>query len=91
MKGGVIAMPPPLADGMLDYEDGTPATVSQMAKDVCCFLRWTLEPEYDERRVDFWKCWVTCCAVTLLLFHYAQKQYTWRIFQRIKYRWWKKE
>lgn len=28
--GGSISMPPPLEDGMIDYEDGTPATVSQM-------------------------------------------------------------
>lgn len=46
-------MPPPLSDGMVDYEDGTPATVSQMAKDVVNFLRWTAESEYDDRRVIF--------------------------------------
>jgi cytochrome c1 len=28
--GGLIGMPPPLTDGQLDYEDGTPATTSQM-------------------------------------------------------------
>jgi ubiquinol-cytochrome c reductase cytochrome c1 subunit len=30
--GGAIAMPPPLMDGQVEYEDGTPATVTQMAK-----------------------------------------------------------
>ena len=30
--GGAIAMPPPLSDGLVEYEDGTPATTSQMAK-----------------------------------------------------------
>lgn len=29
---------------------GTPATVSQMAKDVCTFLRWCAEPEHDDRK-----------------------------------------
>lgn len=28
--GGVIGMPPPLEDGLVEFEDGTPATVSQM-------------------------------------------------------------
>lgn len=32
------------------YEDGTPATVSQMARDVACFLSWCAEPEADERK-----------------------------------------
>ena len=29
---------------------GTPATVSQMAKDVCTFLRYAAEPEHDDRK-----------------------------------------
>lgn len=34
----------------LQYEDGTPATTSQMAKDVVVFLNWAAEPEHDERK-----------------------------------------
>ncbi|KAK1938477.1 putative cytochrome C1 precursor protein [Babesia divergens] len=48
--GGSIAMPPPLEDGMLDYEDGTAATVSQMAKDVVNFITWASDPMHDERK-----------------------------------------
>ena len=29
---------------------GTPATTSQMAKDVVNFLSWTAEPEHDMRK-----------------------------------------
>jgi len=29
---------------------GTPATTSQMAKDVVTFLNWAAEPEHDERK-----------------------------------------
>lgn len=29
---------------------GTPATMSQVAKDVCTFLRWAAEPEHDQRK-----------------------------------------
>lgn len=50
--GGVIGMPPPLhSDGLLDYEDGTPSTRSQNAKDVVNFLCWAAEPIHDERKI----------------------------------------
>jgi len=32
--------------GLVDYDDGTPATASQMAKDVVHFLNWTASPEH---------------------------------------------
>ena len=44
-------MPQPLMDGSIEYEDGTEATMSQMAKDVSIFLAWTSEPEQDERKL----------------------------------------
>jgi ubiquinol-cytochrome c reductase cytochrome c1 subunit len=44
--GGAIGMAPPLADGSVDYIDGTPATLSQMAKDVTTFLAWTASMFY---------------------------------------------
>jgi len=36
--GGAISMPQQLFDGGVEYDDGTPATVSQMAKDVATFF-----------------------------------------------------
>ncbi|ORX93006.1 hypothetical protein K493DRAFT_262923 [Basidiobolus meristosporus CBS 931.73] len=48
--GGAIAMARVLYDGLVEYEDGTPATTSQMAKDVTTFLSWASEPEHDERK-----------------------------------------
>ena len=39
-----------LYDGLVEYEDGTPATASQMAKDVVEFLNWSAEPEMDSRK-----------------------------------------
>ena len=35
--GGAIAMPKMLVDGGVEYDDGTPATETQMAKDVTTF------------------------------------------------------
>jgi len=48
--GGAISMARVLFDGVVEYEDGTPATASQMAKDVVTFLSWAAEPEHDERK-----------------------------------------
>lgn len=39
-----------LYDGLVEYEDGTSATTSQMAKDVVEFLNWAAEPEMDVRK-----------------------------------------
>lgn len=39
-----------LYDGLVEYDDGTPATTSQMAKDVTTFLSWAAEPEHDQRK-----------------------------------------
>ncbi|KAG5520081.1 hypothetical protein PMAC_001157 [Pneumocystis sp. 'macacae'] len=47
---GQIAMARLLYDGLIEYEDGTPATTSQMAKDVVSFLNWAAEPEHDDRK-----------------------------------------
>ncbi len=46
-----IAMPPPLAnDDMVQYIDGTKATIDQMARDVVHFLQWAAEPEMETRK-----------------------------------------
>lgn len=42
---GPQGQPSPLVLG-----PGTPATMSQVAKDVCTFLRWASEPEHDHRK-----------------------------------------
>jgi len=48
--GSAIGMAAPLYDEIIEYEDGTPATTSQLAKDVSVFLAWTAMPEHDERK-----------------------------------------
>ncbi len=45
-----LAMAPPLtATDQVQYQDGTRATVDQMAKDVSAFLTWTAEPNLETR------------------------------------------
>jgi ubiquinol-cytochrome c reductase cytochrome c1 subunit len=50
MPGGKIAMPMPLADGAVEYTDGTPATVDQYARDVTAFMMWAAEPHLEARK-----------------------------------------
>ena len=50
MSGGSTAMTPPLVADMLDYPDGTPATVERMARDVGAFLMWAAEPKLEARK-----------------------------------------
>ena len=49
MIGKKIKMSSPLSDGIVEYSDGTEATIDQMAKDVTTFLSWAAEPELEER------------------------------------------
>lgn len=49
--GGVLAMAPPLSDGVVDYADEqVPETVDQYAKDVVEFLTWASEPKMEQRK-----------------------------------------
>ena len=44
--GNQIAMPSPIMDDIVEYDDGTEATHSQIAKDVTAFLAWTAAVSY---------------------------------------------
>ncbi len=43
-------MPPPLSEGVVTYDDGTAATVPQMAHDVATFLTYIANPEMEQRK-----------------------------------------
>ncbi|KYN31473.1 Cytochrome c1, heme protein, mitochondrial [Trachymyrmex septentrionalis] len=48
--GGAIGMAQAIYNEVLEYEDGTPATASQVSKDITTFLMWTANHEFDERK-----------------------------------------
>jgi ubiquinol-cytochrome c reductase cytochrome c1 subunit len=50
MPGEKIAMANPLSDGVVQYTDGSPQTVSQYSKDVVAFMMWTAEPHLEQRK-----------------------------------------
>jgi ubiquinol-cytochrome c reductase cytochrome c1 subunit len=50
IAGKALAMPPPLSDGQVTYDDGSPQTVDQYARDVAAFLMFAAEPHLEERK-----------------------------------------
>lgn len=73
--GGAIAMPKMLVDGGVEYDDGTPATETQMAKDVTTFLAWAAEPEADDRKLMGAKFMFAMCLVAVQAVYY--KRWIW--------------
>jgi len=73
--GTGIAMARVLFDGLVEYDDGTPATTSQMAKDVVEFLNWAAEPEMDVRKKMGMK--VIMVTSVLIALSIWMKKYRW--------------
>ena len=73
--GNQTAMPPPLYDEAVEYEDGTEATTEQLAKDISTFLVWAAEPELEERKRLGIKVILFLLVLTGLL--YAVKRKVW--------------
>jgi cytochrome c1 len=50
--GHQTAMPNPFlaGDGLVKFDDGTPATVENYARDVTAFLAWMADPKLEERK-----------------------------------------
>ena len=74
-RGNQIAMPPPLDDDVVEYTDGTPATVEQMSADVVNFLMWTAEPKLEVRKRMGIKVILFLLVLTALF--YASKRKVW--------------
>jgi ubiquinol-cytochrome c reductase cytochrome c1 subunit len=83
--GGAIAMAPPLQPDGVEYEDGTVASVPQMAKDVSTFLAWCSEPEHDERKKAGAGLVLSLISTALLAGYY--KRFKWSLMKtrRISY------
>lgn len=82
--GGAIAMAKPLSeDGQVEFEDGTPGTVTQMAKDVSMFLAWCSEPEHDDRKKMGFQ-WMLAILIGIAFTGYA-KRVKWSIYKTKKF------
>ncbi len=50
IAGNSLTMAPPLSDGVVSYDDGTPETVERYARDVSAFLMWAADPHMEIRK-----------------------------------------
>ena len=79
MYGNKIKMSNQLSDGLVEYSDGTNASVEQMAKDVTTFLMWTAEPHLETRHKMGFKAIIYLIILTVLVY-FSMK----RIWSRIE-------
>ena len=73
MIGKKIKMSSPLIDGIVEYSDGSEATVDQMAKDVTTFLSWAAEPELEARHKTGIKVIIYLILLTVLVYFSMKK------------------
>lgn len=73
--GGNISMAQALYSEIIDYDDGTPATQSQLAKDVTTFLKWAGQMEHDVQRLIFIKGSVVFAALFFITLY--MKRHAW--------------
>ncbi|XP_043260406.1 cytochrome c1, heme protein, mitochondrial [Colletes gigas] len=74
--GGALGMAQVIFDEVLEFEDGTPATASQVAKDITTFLMWTSNCEHDERKRLFLKGSLVFLALSALAFYLKRHKWT---------------
>ena len=68
MTGNKIKMSSPLSDDIVEYSDGTEASIDQMAKDVTTFLSWAAEPELESRHKTGVKVILYLVLLSILVF-----------------------
>ena len=73
MYGNKIKMPVPLSDDLVEYGDGTNATVQQMSKDVTTFLMWAAEPHLESRHQMGFKAIIYLIILTVLVYFSMKK------------------
>jgi ubiquinol-cytochrome c reductase cytochrome b/c1 subunit len=80
--GQQTGMMPALADDYVDYDDGTRATVEQMAQDVTAFFAWAADPHMETRKELGLKVVIFLVLLTFMLI--ALKLEVWApVHQRI--------
>ena len=66
--GHQISMPPPLTDGAVTYQDGTPQKADNYSRDVAAFLSWAADPSLDQRKRIGWQVILYLIVTTGLLY-----------------------
>jgi ubiquinol-cytochrome c reductase cytochrome c1 subunit len=72
----IIAMPPQLHDGMIEYDDGTPSSAPQMAHDVSEYLSFVSKAKVPDQKIVLYMIIaisLTCYPISYLFtkYHYV--------------------
>lgn len=78
-EGNQIAMAPPLFEEMVEFADGTPATLHQMSYDVANFMAWAADPTMQERK-EMGLNVMLFMIVFVILLYYTNK----RVWRKVK-------
>lgn len=73
--GHMIAMASPLSEDLDLYNDGTPETVENYARDVAAFLSWASDPTLNQRKQTGWMVMIFLLITSVLL--YVSKKRIW--------------
>jgi ubiquinol-cytochrome c reductase cytochrome b/c1 subunit len=71
--GHNIAMPPPLQDGQVTYDDGSPQTLAQYSEDIAAFLMWAAEPHMIARKRIGFQVMLFLIVLSVLLYFTKKK------------------
>lgn len=71
--GHQIAMAQPLYEDSVEYQDGTQATIPQMASDVTQFLAWVAEPTMEQRKVTGITAMLFLLVLAILFYAYKRR------------------
>jgi len=70
-----LAMPQPIADDQVTYDDGAPQTVDQYSRDISAFLMWAAEPHLEDRKKTGFRVMIFLVLFAGLL--YVTKRKVW--------------
>jgi ubiquinol-cytochrome c reductase cytochrome c1 subunit len=82
MPGQKIKMSSPLMEGLVEYSDGTEASIEKMAKDITTFLVWSSEPHLEMRHKTGFKTIIY--LIILLSLVYLSKKKVWSRYNNTK-------
>jgi ubiquinol-cytochrome c reductase cytochrome c1 subunit len=75
-NGSFIGMAKALYDDIIEYSDGTPASQSQLAKDVTEFLRWSSEKSHDDKKKLLLKSCLIFPPIIVLFYIYKRRVFS---------------
>jgi ubiquinol-cytochrome c reductase cytochrome c1 subunit len=72
-SGHWIGMGPPIVDGQVEFDDGSPNTVSDMAKDVSAFLAFASDPNMETRKSTGFMVMIYLALFAVLLYFVKER------------------